>query len=243
MMHGGIRMRRLFILFFWGIASLTQAQDDSGIMLMVAPMEQGENVPQNVDNKLQNRLLTAVNAAGMVAGKEYGQFFISGRFAHCYTETLPGPPVQTVVHTTLVLYIGDVRNKEVYASESFELRGVGRSEERALLNALSLIKAGNKAFVSFVERGKEKIIAYFDKNYNHYLDSAKYADSQGEKAKAFYYATLIPSGCIGYTEAQKLVDRISKKYDTTPTIAKSTGRQWNRQQQRPRLVIDFIPYK
>lgn len=236
-------MRRLFIIFFWGVSSLIQAQDDSGIMLMVAPMEQNENVPLNVDNQLQNRLIAAVNATGMAASKEFGQFFISGRLAHSYTETLPGPPVQTVVHTTLFLYIGDVRNKEVYASESFDLRGVGRSEERALFNALSQIKAGNKAFVSFVERGKEKIIAYFDRNYNHYLDSAKYADTQGEKAKAFYYATLIPSGCVGYAEAQKLVDRICRRYDTTPTTAKSTGRQWNRQQQHPRLVIDFIQYK
>ena len=243
MLRGEKFMRKLLLLFFWSVFSLAQAQDDSGVVLMVAPMEQGENIPQNVNNQLQNRLMTAVNAAGMVAGKEFGHFFISGRFAHNYTETLPGPPLQTVVHTTLILYIGDVRNKEVYASESFDLRGVGRSEERALLNALSQVKAGNNTFVSFLERGKEKIIAYFDKNYSHYLDSAKYADSQGDKGKAFYYATLIPTGCKGYEKAQKMIDKICKKYDTAPTTAKSTGRQWNRQQPHPRLVIDFIPYK
>ena len=236
-------MRKVLLFIFWGIVSLVQAQDDSGIVLMVAPIEQGENIPQSIDNQLQTRLTKAVNAAGLVAGNDYGQFFVSGRFAHSYTETLPGPPVQTVVHTMLTLYIGDVKNKEVYASESFELRGVGRSEERALLNALAQIKASNRAFVSFIEKGKEKIITYFDKNYSHYLDSARYANAQGDKGKAFYYATLIPTSCKGYAKAQKVVDMICKKYNTPQTTAKATGRQWNKQQQRPKPVIDFIQYK
>jgi len=236
-------MRRVLLIILLGMVSFVQAQDDSGIVLMVAPMEQGEKISQSIDNQLQTRLINAVNATGLVAGKDYGQFFVSGRFSHSYTETLPGPPVQTVVHTTLTLYMGNAKNKEVYASESFDLRGVGRSEERALLNALAQIKASNQAFVSFIEKGKEKIIAYFDKNYGHYLDSAKYANSQGDKGKAFYYATLIPTGCKGYAEAQKVVDIICKKYNTPQTTSKDTGRQWNRQQQRPRPVIDFIQYK
>ena len=236
-------MRSVLLFVFWGIVSLLQAQDDSGIALMVAPIEQGEIIPRSVDNQLQTRLTNAVNAAGMVAGKDYGQFFVSGRITHSYTETLPGPPVQIVVHTMLTLYIGDVKNREVYASESFELRGVGRSEERALLNALAQIKASNQAFVSFIEKGKEKIIAYFDKNYSHYLDSARYANAMGDKGKAFYYATLIPASCKGYAEAQKVVDIICKKYNTSLTTAKATGSQWNRQQKRPRPVIDFIQYK
>lgn len=222
-----------------------QAQDDSGITLMVAPMEQGGNIPQNVDNLLQTRLMNAVNATGIVAGKDYCRFFITGRFDHSYSETLPGPPIQTVVHTTLTIYIGDVKNREVFTSESFDLKGVGRSDERALINALSQIKANNQVFVSFVERGKEKIIAYFDKNYTHYLDSAKYADAQGDKAKALYYATLIPSGCKGYAEAQKAIEKICKKHNTPQAEAKSIGRQWISQQQRPRPVVgfDFVHYK
>lgn len=236
-------MRGLLIVFFLGFASFVHAQDDSGFVLMVAPMEQEGDVPQTVDNKLQTRLVTAVNAAGMAAGKDFGQFFVTGRFSHSYTETLPGPPIQTVVHTTLTLYMGDVKNREVYASEAFDLRGVGRSEERALLNALDQIKAGNQTFARFVERGKERIIAYFDKNYSHYLDSARIADAQGNKEKALYYATLIPASCKGYGEAQKVVEKICKKHNTPPTTATSTGRQWKKQQQRPKLVFDFIQYK
>jgi hypothetical protein len=231
------------MIILLAFVSLVQAQDDSGIVLMVAPMEQSGNIPQSVDDRLQSKLMAATNAAGIVAEKDFGQFFVSGKFAHSYTETLPGPPIQTVIHTTLMLYIGDVKNKEVYASETFDLRGVGRSEERALHNAINQIKGNNRTFISFIERGKEKIIAYFDKNYSHYLDSAKFANAQGEKAKALYYATLIPAGCKGHAEAQKMVDQICKKYNTPTTTAKSTGRQWNRQQQHPRSVIDFIPYK
>ena len=236
-------LRSILLFILGGLTLLVRAQDDSCIVLMVAPMEQSGNIPQSVDNQLQTRLMNAVTTAGMVTGKDFGRFFVSGRFSHSYTEIVPGPPVQTIVHTALTLYIGDAKNKEVYASESFDLRGVGRSEERALLNALGQIKASNQAFISFVNRGKDRIIAYFDENYSQYLDSAKYALHQGDKDKALYFATIIPTGSKGHAEAQKVVEKICKKYDTPMTTAKSAGRQWNRQQQRPRPVIDFIQYK
>ena len=219
------------------------AQDSCGIQLMVAPMTQVENTPQSVCNQLEIRLINAITSTGSVTvSKDYAQFFVAGRFVNSYIETLPGPPIQTVVTTTLMLYMGDVKHQSVMASESIELKGVGRNEERAMTNALQQIKKTNPIIQNFVKRGKDEIISYFNKNYQQYLDSAQRALSKGHQEEALYYTGMIPACCQGYDEARKLTDKIIRKSNATKP-PRTIVEEWNKQQQPSRPLISFIKYK
>ena len=141
-----------------------QPQANHSVELMVADMEQGDKVPQSVVNQLQVKLIHALTANGVVSTNDENQFFMAGRFSHAYIETVPGPPVQVAVHTVLTLYIGDVKNKKIFASQNFDLRGVGENEERAFLHALSEFNAKDAVFVDFVNEGKNKIVDYCQKH-------------------------------------------------------------------------------
>lgn len=238
-------MKRLWTFFFCACFSAVNvvAQDSCDIQLMVAPMTQVEDMPQSVSNQLEMRLINAVTAIGnTTASKDYAQFFVSGRFVDSYVETLPGPPMQTVVNTTLMLYMGDVKHQSVMASECISLKGVGRSKERALMNALQQIKKGNPAIRDFVKRGMNEIIAYFDKNYQQYIDSAQNAYNKGRYEEALYYAGMIPACSKGNDDARKLTDKILKKSNSkkAPRVIAS---EWNKQQRPTRPVISFIKYK
>lgn len=134
------------------------------VELMVADMEQGDKVPQSVVNQLQVKLIHALTANGVVSTNDENQFFIAGRFSHAYIETVPGPPVQVAVHTLLTLYIGDAKNKKIFASQDFDLRGVGDNEERAFFNALSRFNVKDAAFVDLVNEGESKIVEYCQKH-------------------------------------------------------------------------------
>lgn len=228
---------------FCAMATSALAQDSCNIQLMVAPMTQIDQIQKNVSDQLEIRLINAITSLGSATvSKDYAQFFVSGRFVNSYKETLPGPPIQTVVRTTLMLYMGDVKHQTIMASESIELKGVGRSEERAMLNALQQIKKGNPVIRDFVKRGTAEIISYFDKNYQQYLDSAQRAFEKGHQEEALYYTGMIPSCSKGYEAARKLTDKILKKSGSTksPRVIAS---EWNRQQRPSRPVISFIKYK
>ena len=232
-------MRYLLIVFAFCLSLMVKAQDSDLIQLMVAPMEQDASIPQNVTDMLEARLIYAVNSVeNMTASKDYGQFFISGKIVNIENELFG---TKIVAHTTLMLYIGDVKQKSILSSESFELSGVANNEGQALLASIKNIKK-DKKFLAFVTAGKDKIIEYFDKNYKQYIDSALVAETKGNHEEALYYSTMIPSKSKGYAEAKETSDRIVKKCDTKKS-ATTIGKEWNRKQQRPRPTIDFIKYK
>lgn len=238
-------MNTLRTIFFFACFSAINAvaQDSCDIQLMVAPMTNDDKTQQSVINQLEIRLINAVTAAGNITvSKEYAQFFVTGRFVNSYEEIQPGPPMQTVVSTTLMLYMGDVKHQSVMASESISLKGVGRSRERAITNALQQIKKDNPIIQDFVRRGTDEIIAYFDRNYQQYIDSAQNAYNKGRYEEALYYTDIIPACSKGNNEARKLTSKILKKGNITKA-PRDIVNEWNRQQRRTRPIISFIKYK
>jgi hypothetical protein len=182
------------------------------IHLMVAEAEQIEDIPAGADDFLTTKLVNAVTALGVSADTNYGQFIIAGKFNHITSDVVAGPPIQTAVHTMLTLYIADANTHKIFASQSFDLRGVGKNDQRAIINALSSVNARNTNFEAFVKKGKAKIISYFDANYKQILMSAKNAASRQNYDEALYYAMSIPECCQGYNEAAALVSKYYQSY-------------------------------
>ncbi|MBQ8969330.1 MAG: hypothetical protein IJ064_06340 [Bacteroidaceae bacterium] len=205
-------MKRLNILLAAGILQLSafcplQAQNCE-IHLMVAPVEQGEEVTDGFNEALMTRLEQAVSQTGIVADPNFSQFFITGKLTHFYKETLPGPPVQTALHSTLTLYVGDAVNQQIYATQAFEVRGVGNSPERAMLNAMQSLNGKNQKVQALIEKGKQKILDYYDKNYPTLISKAERAAAQNEYGEALYHLASIPECCRGYAEAYSMTVRL-----------------------------------
>lgn len=180
-----------------GIAASAQCS----VNLTVINAEQDENVPEATLNFLNNRLTQIVTKNGVSTDPGMGQFFIAGKFNHILEDMVPGPPAQTVLHTTLTLIIGDLNAKTVYASTSLDLRGVGNSDQRAFINALRGLNANNNSIASFIEAGKRKVIDYYDKNYPQIIKRAdRYAANHDYEA-ALWQLAFIPECCKGYDAA------------------------------------------
>ena len=215
----------LLVAAFIGAASMSSAQD-CDLRLSIAPIEQGENVPYAINTKVENQLMRAVSSHGVIADPYYGQFFVTGRFDNTLDDVVPGPPVRHVINGTFTVYIGDAINQQVYASTSFDVKGVGNSEERAYINALSSIGSKRNQLAQFIEGAKEKIIDYYNKNYKSYLAKAQTAMSQRNYAEALYYTTSIPECCIGYAEASRLTLSIYQSnidYEGEVLLAEARG--------------------
>lgn len=182
------------------------------IHLMVSPIEQGEDVPAGAEDFLMTYLGNAVTSSGVTADANFGQFFITGKFNHITQDVVAGPPIQTALHTVLTLYIGDINTQKIFSQSSFELRGVGRSDQKAFINALKSLNKNNSSFEKFVNSGKDKIISYFNSNYPSILAQAKTAASRNNLEEALYYASSIPECCSGYSEASGLITKYYQDY-------------------------------
>lgn len=165
-----------------------------------------------IGSLLSTRLMKALTSNGVTADDNYGQLYLSGKFDDIYKETLAGPPAQTAVHTSLTLMVADIFGNKTFDSETFDLRGVGTSPQRAYINALGSLNAKNKKLEEFINRAKRKVISYFDNNYASLLAKAKTAATRHDYDQALYFASLIPQCCKGYPQAERALLEYHQQY-------------------------------
>ena len=197
----------LAIVAFAGLFMTANAQN-CDLRISIAPIEQGESVPNSINSRIENQLMRAVSSYGVSADPYYCQFFISGRLDHALDDVVPGPPARYVLKTTFTIYIGDAINKQVYASTSFDLKGVGNTQERAYISALSSISNHTNQLAGVIEKAKAKIIDYYNNNYQSYLSKARLAMSKRNYDEALYYASSIPECCVGYKKACDVIMQV-----------------------------------
>ncbi len=182
------------------------------IPIRVISSPQVENIPDGVLDMLNSRLATVISSDGIMASVPYGQFFITAKFNYVTEDVVPGPPKLFAVHSVLTLLIGDIEGQQIYSSKTFDLRGVGTSVQRALINSFHPINAQNINFEQFINAGRDKIINYYNQNYSNILAKANKAAHIKKFEEALYYACSIPECCIGYNEASNDIIRIFQSY-------------------------------
>lgn len=208
-----MKLKHIFSIIAAGFMSLSAYADTCEMdICVVTPDATESEISESTANAVAKRLVQALTATGTAADENYGQLYLSAHFSHLYTETLAGPPMQNVIRTEMTVYVADIFGNKVFDSETFELRGVGSSEQRAFINALSALNGKNRKLTDFVARAKQKTLKYFDNNYKSLLQKAERAASMRDYEQALYYSTLIPVCSKGYGEASAATKKYFKTY-------------------------------
>lgn len=211
------------VTFFGAMAS------DCDIAMGIAPISEGDAVPASISRKLEAKMKMLLSHVGVAAGDFDCQFFLTGRFDQAYSQEASGVGGRVLVKTDLQLAICDGENKKVFATTVIPLKGVGATDEQALTRAMSSLNANNPEFINFVEKGKKKIVEYFNSNYPTYITKAQKAMQARKYDEALYWATCIPECCNGYDKANKLIMTITADkmdYDGEMMLAQAES-EWN----------------
>ena len=134
------------------------AAGDCELNIAVVPPEAGEQVPAAAGEFLASRLSNSLSSVGIAASPDDSQFFLTGRFDSAYKNHTGGVQPRDVINTTLTLYIGDADGRKIFCSKTFELKGVGKSEEQAYKKAVGSINPQRADIKAFLMEGKAKII-------------------------------------------------------------------------------------
>ena len=201
----------LTIAFTTTSISAQEAKCDLHLMAIVLP-EQGKAMPGNASELLENKLCAAISNEDVHANTDYAHFFVAAKVNTLSKEILPGPPENTAVLLSVTLQVGDLIGEKVFASQSFELKGVGNSEERAYTNAFRYLKADNPKIKTLVSEGKTKIIDYFNRNFQNIVNKAQQCADMKQYEQALYYISAVPECCNRYPEASKLTLTLYKKF-------------------------------
>lgn len=171
-----------------------------------------EPFPHNAKIQVENKLTQLLTANGLSSLDPNSQFVLTVFTVPQNKEVLATAPVQYIEVMELTFYMADALNQTVFSSTSQTVRGIGKSETRAYMDAISKINIKSPAMAQFVQQGKEKVIAYYDHEAPRILASVRTMIAMKEYDRAIFTAMTIPAQCKSYNEAQQVMIEAYQAY-------------------------------
>ena len=189
------------IAIFCCFGCYAQTNPQSTLALQVVVEDMVEPFPVAAKAQMQSTLSNILTKNGLQSSSWQNQFFITASVVPQTKEILAGPPTQIVEVMDVVFYIGDSYNELVFASTELTVKGVGSTEAKAYLNALSTIKSTSTKLSEFVRNGKEKIINYYNQQAPQIFLKAQNLAQMKSFEEAIWMLMTIPSECTYYQQA------------------------------------------
>ena len=188
---------------------LGKAEDSDRVGIAPVISELSGDIPASAQKLLITKMKQIATNNGMAALPNNPMFIMYPAINVLTKETTPTAPPMQAITIEVSLYIADLASGNIYSETSIEVKGVGKTEDRAYTQALKNINARKGQFKAFVEKGKEKIIEYYNSNCDFILSTAQTLISQNKNELALNYLLSVPGVCKEcYLNAMKLAQTI-----------------------------------
>jgi tetratricopeptide (TPR) repeat protein len=191
----------LSIVCAFGFALPTLRAQNCEIPLMVAIQEDTESIPEAALQYLKDKLVQIAAQDGITANAYYTQFMITAKVTELTKDIVPGTPVNISQTLNVSFYIIDYFGEKVLTTGNLEIQAVGTNQTKAYINAIRNINVNNKNVKELIQKGKEKIIAYYDANYTYIIEKAKKMADMKQFEEALFYLISVPECSKGYKTA------------------------------------------
>ncbi|MEI3462128.1 MAG: hypothetical protein V8Q70_08700 [Bacteroides eggerthii] len=118
------------------------------------------------------------------------------------TSTIPEKKTGTY---TINVYVGNVMTKDIYASMSSQIMGVGDTFEQAAISAVSSIE-NTSDFQDMLKKASARIIQWYDTNVETFKMQVEKYVALGEYAQAHALLSSVPESatrCFGYVQIKQ----------------------------------------
>jgi len=187
--------------------------DDKGRLALTAWVpEQIEGMPEASRQNLENKLKQIITANGMSASPFSSRFIITANVTVVTKDmTATAPPMQAYT-LDVTFYVGDGFEGKSFASYTSTIKGVGANETKAYTAALKNIKTNDPGYQAFIEKGKAKIIEYYNSQCDFIIKEAKTLATQNKFEEAIWKLTSVPDVCADcYNKCMDAVAHIYKQ--------------------------------
>jgi len=192
--------------------NLIKSDDAGRISLTSVVPNQIEGLPPSINSNLINKLNQISTKYGMGGGSLNNRFILTTNVVVITKDITPTAPPMYAYTIEVTLYIGDGIEGLLFTSVSSTLKGVGETETKAYNSALKNLKIEEPKFKEFIERGKNKIIEYYNSKCDFILKEAEMLSGQNKFEAAIYKLVSIPEVCKEcYDKAMNAVPPIFQK--------------------------------
>ncbi len=197
------------LLFGFSTSVVSQSAGDIGkIALSVVMPENVDGLDHSQLSKLETKIIQLVSQAGLAATGYETNFVIYPKFAVYETNTVEGGMQNIfVLNAELSLFIKQVDNNVLFASMSRQLKGSGNSKSAAVTQAISKINTNDTEVKTFLETGKNKIIAYYIGKCPDILQKSESLVKMKKYDEAIALLLTVPeeiAGCYNQVQAKAI---------------------------------------
>jgi hypothetical protein len=181
--------------------------------MLIVPYVQDEisPLPEESRSYLTTKLEQIITQNGIGASEGLGQFYLVSKFAVLNKDIVSSAPRMISQKMAVSISLVDYFGEKVIAATTFEIQGVGQNENKMYINALRNINPENAKIQEFVKIAKEKILSYYDDNYQTIIKKAQTLASMKNYEEALFYSSSIPECSKGYEAAVTASKQIYKQ--------------------------------
>ena len=183
----------LTLALLLGATSIAYAQDSG--KLSYFPVVTGKEIPEASKRALTAKMeqITAKNGYGSINHAD--RFLFVARCNVSEKDVTPTTPPRIRQELEITFILGDVVENKIYASESFDLKGIGINETKAWQTAINNLKPDNEKLSKLFEEAVGKIESYYRENCESIIAQAHAAASSGNYDEAIASLMAVPDIC------------------------------------------------
>ncbi len=204
----------ILMLNFSGFAQNDLATiDDFGRIALapVLPNDMGD-MPSAARNLLLTKLGQIAAKNGLASAAVEPQFLITATVDVISKDITPTAPPMVAMNLEINMYIVDYVNKTVFSSYTYSAKGVGKTDTKAYIQGIKNINPKSSKIRSFVKKGKNKIIEYYNTKCDVIIKEAQALESVQKYEEAITKLISVPEVCQEcYFKALDAVEPIYKK--------------------------------
>lgn len=169
-----------------------------------------DSYDQQVNTLLINKLQQIATQNGMAGAGFDDRFIITAHLHPISAEKTATIPSKSAVKLSVALYIGDGFDGTLFSSMETELKGVGKDDTQAYMNAVRRLSPTNVEVQAFVKKGCDRIVAYYDNISPSIISRAKALAKSSKHDEAIVALLAIPSSSKSFEQAQSLIAEYGK---------------------------------
>lgn len=199
----------------------------SGIYISVVQPDRKE-IPQEAVRLLESRMHQMITAQGIADTDPHGRFVMTVKSNIITKDIVGGAPQRISQKIDFTFMIGDAIENKVFESCTVTAMGVGISENKAYINAISKIKTGNPMFATFINNAKAKIIQYYAAKCEQIVQEAKQQAASRDYQQALYMLMQVPVICDCAETCQSLMIEYYDAYteSTATSLLNEAKSEW-----------------
>lgn len=200
----------LFTVIFCCTIALKAQQLSAKDMVAITPMvSTALKLPEDAIKSLGVKLGQMVTQNGF--GSNSSQFVLTANLVVLDKQATATTPVQFMVDLEVSVYLLDVEEGVAIDEMSFNVKGVDRLENKAMIQAINTIKPKSPKTAEFMANCRQKIIDYYNARIPVILTKAKSLADRDEYEEAIYLLSGVPECIDQYPQVADMMTQVYVK--------------------------------